>query len=208
MQRNTRVILLTALAVLILAAAAINVLLKHRQSTALETTKSKPIALAQKTAESSRAAPVSDRFATGSLPRQTTTWLKTVVTNAAADTNVQTAGQTKRPGSKKKVFQDPLAREALALVGTDPYAEDYWFAALNNPALPQSERQDLVDDLNEEGFADPKHPTIDELPLLIARMQLLEDAAMWLGDQYEWEEPYRDLQQMARVAAGSQETIH
>lgn len=65
-----------------------------------------------------------------------------------------------------------------------------------------------MDDLNEEGFADPKHPTIDDLPLLIARMQLLEEAALWLGDQYEWEEPYRDLQQMARVAAGSGETVH
>jgi len=207
MKQNSRVILLSVLAVLVLAVAAMDVLLKRRQTAALETKRNKPVA-AQKTADSSLGAPAPESSAKGLPSSQTTIWLKTAITNAAADTNVQTVAQTKKAGSKKKVFQDPLAREALALTGSDPYAEEYWFAALNNPALPQNERQDLVDDLNEEGLADPKHPTVDDIPLLLARLELLEEAAFWLGDQYEWDEPIRDLEQLIRVADGSSETIH
>jgi hypothetical protein len=109
----------------------------------------------------------------------------------------------KSAGSGKKVIQDPVARDALALVGADPAAEQYWFAALNNPALSQSERQDLVDDLNEEGLPDPKHPTEDDLPVLMARIEMLEEARFWFGgDVYDWEEPYRDLTNLVAVALG------
>src|SRR4051794_31850774 len=64
----------------------------------------------------------------------------------------------KNPKPKdEKVVQDPLSRVALSLVGVDPAAEDYWLGAVFDPSLPQSERQDLVDDLNEQGLPDPKH---------------------------------------------------
>jgi len=204
MKRNTSVIVLSVLAVLILAVAAMDIVLKRRQSTSHETAKSKPTSVEQKADASSLTAPASETSAMKSQSNRATASPKTVLLDSAANTNVQTSAQTNKPaGSKKKVFQDPVAREALALVGTDPYAEDYWFAALNNSALPQNERQDLVDDLNEEGFADPKHPTIDDLPLLFARLQILEEAAIWLGDKYEFEEPYRDLVHMVGVASGS-----
>jgi hypothetical protein len=125
-----------------------------------------------------------------------------------SDAKAQPKTAKKPSGSGKKVIQDPIAREALALAGVDPYAEAYWFDALDNSALSQSERQDLVDDLNEEGLADPKHPTVDDLPLLLARVELLEDAAATYGDRYEFQEPYDDLAQLIRIALGSPEIVH
>ena len=80
---------------------------------------------------------------------------------------------TARSGSKKAPPQDPLAREALVLVGLDPEAEAVWVDAINNPDLPPKERQDLIEDLNEEGFADPKNLTPDDLPLILNRLELI-----------------------------------
>src|SRR5215831_590144 len=121
--------------------------------------------------------------------------------------NLPAKSAKKSGGSGQKVVLDPVAREALVWVGADPDAEAYWFEALNNPALPQSERQDLIDDLNEEGLADPKHPTPDELPLILARIEIIEDLAPWMPS-YDWDEPYNDLTQLVRVILGSGETIH
>src|SRR4051812_38357365 len=46
----------------------------------------------------------------------------------------------------------PLAREALSFVGADPQAEAVWADAINDPSRSAHERQDLIEDLNEEGF--------------------------------------------------------
>ena len=37
------------------------------------------------------------------------------------------------------------------------------------------ERQDLIEDLNEEGFPDPKNITPDDLPLILGRLELIEE---------------------------------
>jgi hypothetical protein len=116
--------------------------------------------------------------------------------------NTQVVVQVK-PAPKKKVVQDPLAREALSLVGIDPEAELYWFSALGDPTLPKSERQDLVDDLNEQGLADPKHPTIEDVPLILARINILAEAMRTFGeDAYDWKEPYDDLANLVELALG------
>jgi hypothetical protein len=80
------------------------------------------------------------------------------------------------PGPKpKEERQDPLAREAMALVGVDPEAEAYWFEAINDPSLSDSEREDLIEDLNESGFSDGngRRPTVDDLPIIDNRLDLL-----------------------------------
>jgi hypothetical protein len=125
-------------------------------------------------------------------------------TPAGTGIKTQTVAQVKKSGPKQKVVLDPVAREALSLVGVDPYAELYWFSALNDPSLPQSERQDLVDDLNEEGLPDPKHPTIDDLPVLLVRIKTLETAMqLFKGDVYDWQEPYEDLTNLVALALGN-----
>lgn len=75
------------------------------------------------------------------------------------------------------MLRDPLAREALALVGADISATEIWSRSINNRDLPANERQDLIEDLNEEGFADPKNLTHDDLPLILSRLELIEQLA-------------------------------
>jgi hypothetical protein len=104
------------------------------------------------------------------------------------------------PPAQKAPLQDPLAREALMFVGGDPEAEAVWVDAINNPDLPPKERQDLIEDLNEEGFADPKNLTPDDLPLILSRLELIERYAPSAMDDVNlaaFMEAYKDLANMA-----------
>ncbi len=58
----------------------------------------------------------------------------------------------------------------------------------------------MIEDLNEDGFADPEHPSIDELPLILARLALLEYVSPSPMDQVNDDamaEAYKDLVAMA-----------
>jgi hypothetical protein len=106
-------------------------------------------------------------------------------------------------GPGGKVVTDPVAREALVFVGADPEAEAYWFEAINDPTLSASERQDLIEDLNEEGFPDPRHPTADDLPLIVNRLELIEEIAADAMDDVNsdaFAEAHKDLVRMAQIA--------
>jgi hypothetical protein len=109
-----------------------------------------------------------------------------------------------RPSGKKGEIKDPLAREALSFVGFDSQAEAIWAEAINNPDLPPEERKDLIEDLNEDGFPDPKNITLDDLPLILSRLALIEDHAGDAMDEANWDafmEAYKDLVKMyARLA--------
>lgn len=92
--------------------------------------------------------------------------------------------------------QDPLARVALYWVGEDLEATEYWMAAINDPNLPAGERKDLIEDLNEDGLFDPRHPTADDLPLIQNRIDLIETIAPSSMDQANaaaFAEAYKDL---------------
>jgi hypothetical protein len=94
------------------------------------------------------------------------------------------------------VVQDPDARAALSSVGSDPNATAYWASAINDPNLPSEERKDLIEDLNEDGFSDPKHPGAQDVPLIMNRLQLIEDLApnaMDPVDSQAFGEAYKDL---------------
>jgi hypothetical protein len=104
----------------------------------------------------------------------------------------------KKSAAPKEPLHDPEAREALSLVGTDPEAEAYWLSAITDPSLPDQEREDLMEDLNEAGFADPKHPSADEIPLIQNRIALLEQILPG-ADPFMQEhlgEAYKDLNNM------------
>lgn len=91
---------------------------------------------------------------------------------------------------------DATPRDALTLVGVDPAAEAVWFQAINDPTLPNKMRQDLIEDLNEEGFADPKHPTVGELPLIVNRIAIIEQIGNDAMDEVNYkafQEAYKDL---------------
>ena len=107
---------------------------------------------------------------------------------------------------EKETPLDLEAREALVLVGADAAAEQYWLAAINDPSLPEAERQDLIEDLNQEGISDPEHPTLEDLPLIQSRLALIEEVGNEAMDQVNadaFAEAYRDLQELAMLATQS-----
>jgi hypothetical protein len=104
------------------------------------------------------------------------------------------------------VLQDPVARVALGYVGADPDAEMYWLGAINNPSLSAHERQDLIEDLNEDGLSDPQNPTAEDLPLILNRIQLIEDVGWDAMDEVNadaFQEAYKDLVNLAIQAMGN-----
>jgi hypothetical protein len=105
----------------------------------------------------------------------------------------QNAGNSANP---KEEIQDPDARMALSFVGADPDAEEYWVAAINDASLSANERKDLIEDLNEDGLSDPKHPGSQDLPLIVNRLRLIEELAPFAKDQINadaFAEAYKDL---------------
>lgn len=150
------------------------------------------------------------------LPRQPTTAPAadtTIAENPSSQTPNQPSGNPPNQALNppKEPLKDPIAREALTLVGIDPDAEAYWFEAINDMSLPPNERQDLIEDLNEEGLPDPKHPTIDDLPIIFSRLELIEaigpDAAdKTNGDAFN--EAYNDLLNLAQLAMGGGKPVN
>jgi hypothetical protein len=84
----------------------------------------------------------------------------------------------------------------LYFVGADPEATAYWMAAIDDPGLPSEERRDLIEDLNEHGLLDPRHPTMADLPLIENRIVLIEAIAPYSMDQVNvdaFAEAHKDL---------------
>jgi hypothetical protein len=114
-----------------------------------------------------------------------------------------------QPRQKPELI-DPTARVALSWVGADSEAEEYWIAAINDPDIPAKEREDLIEDLNEEGLPDPKHPTLDDLPLILYRLALIEELAPYSMDEVNarsFAEAYKDLKNLAKLALGRGEPV-
>jgi hypothetical protein len=129
----------------------------------------------------------------------------TTATAAQAEASPAT-GSGPVPQAGKPPIQDPLARAALSLVGVDPDAELYWYEAINDPALPAQERQDLIEDLNEDGLSDPQNPTLDDLPLILSRIALIEEVFWDAMDDVNADaflEAYKDLVDLADRAMGN-----
>jgi len=112
-----------------------------------------------------------------------------------------TMTSTKKP---KEPLRDPLAREAMALVGVDEEAEAYWLEAIYDTSLPDQEREDLIEDLNEEGLSDPKHPGPEDLPVIWYRLGRIPEIAA-TADDFMLEhlrEANKDLANLAEIAQG------
>jgi hypothetical protein len=113
------------------------------------------------------------------------------------------------PAKQKRSLQDPAARVALGLVGIDPGAEAYWRDAIFDTTLPESERADLIEDLNEEGLSDTRRPGPDDLPIILRRIALIEELAP-RADAFmrpHLREAHKDLQNLARITQGGGEPV-
>jgi hypothetical protein len=107
--------------------------------------------------------------------------------------------------AKPKKEPKPLERDALAYVGADPLAEAIWLNAINSADVSAHDRSDLIEDLNEDGFADPKNLTPDDLPLIVNRLELIEREAPFAMDDVNaaaFAEAYKDLVKMYAKVTG------
>ncbi len=73
------------------------------------------------------------------------------------------------PGSK-----EPLARVALSYVGANEQALDLFHTAVLDPALLPDQKRNLVEDLNEDGIANRKNPTPEDLQIIANRYALTQ----------------------------------
>ena len=127
---------------------------------------------------------------------------ETPVAAEAVTTNLPPTVQLTKSGKpkhEKPPIQDPEARAALGWVGADPDAEQYWEAAINDPTLPAEDRKDLIEDLNEDGLSDTKHPGPQDGPLILNRLRLIEELSPNSIDAVNanaFAEAYKDLNNM------------
>jgi hypothetical protein len=92
--------------------------------------------------------------------------------------------------------KEPFARVALAFVGTDAQANQFYQQAINDPSLLKNHRRELIEDLNREGFVNGKNLTANDLPLIQNRITLIEQLAPSAMDQVNaaaFKEAYKDL---------------
>jgi len=124
--------------------------------------------------------------------------------------STETDAQAQAEEEEAEMELEPLvpkevARAALGYVGEDPDAEELWVDAINDPNRPADERKDLIEDLNEDGFADPKNLTEDDIPLILSRLELIEELAPDAADEVNeaaFAEAYKDLVNMLEKAQG------
>ncbi|MBI3879023.1 MAG: hypothetical protein HY301_03050 [Verrucomicrobia bacterium] len=126
--------------------------------------------------------------------------------NVAAVTPAPAVPVTPTASTAPKEISYTTAHGMLALVGADDSAEEYWIHAINDPKLSAKERQNLIEDLNEAGLSDPKNPTAADLPLILARIQLLEEVsphALDASNAAAFDEAYKDLINLAEKVIGN-----
>ncbi|HXI73386.1 MAG TPA: hypothetical protein VNN22_23845 [Verrucomicrobiae bacterium] len=95
--------------------------------------------------------------------------------------------------------KEPLARVALAYVGADAKADQFYQTAINDQNLSPDARRNLIEDLNQDGFPNTKNLTLADLPLIQKRIALIEELAPNALDQINaraFQEAYKDLIKM------------
>ena len=129
-----------------------------------------------------------------------------VVPQAKKSPAVKNSTRVPAPTQRSKPpLQDPTARYAMIFVGEDPEAEAYWLNAIFDPNLPNSEREDLMEDLNEEGLSDHQRPSPEDFPLIMNRLALIEEIAPDADDFMlpHLAEAYKDLVNLAAITQGA-----
>jgi hypothetical protein len=101
--------------------------------------------------------------------------------------------------------KEPLARLALNFVGVDAQANEFYQQTINDPLLTRSHRKNLIEDLNQDGFADTKNLSAKDLPLIQNRISLIEQLAPKAMDDANsaaFREAYKDLLNMRTKITG------
>jgi hypothetical protein len=102
--------------------------------------------------------------------------------------------------------KEQLVRVALAYAGASDQANQLLRQAINDPNMSADARRNLIEDLNEAGFADPHNPAASDIALIQARIALIERLAAGATDPVNiraFQEAYKDLNNMLnRLLAG------
>jgi hypothetical protein len=109
------------------------------------------------------------------------------------------------PRLTNSAAKEPFARVALAYVGADAQANQFYTEAINDAMLTPNHRKNLIEDLNQDGFADPGNLTTADLPLIENRIRLIEEQAPGAMDQANaaaFQEAYKDLLNMRAKITG------
>jgi hypothetical protein len=109
------------------------------------------------------------------------------------------------PRLTNSAAREPFARLALTFAGADPRATEFYAETINDPALTPNHRRNLIEDLNQDGFADPKNLTANDLPLIENRIELIEKLAPSALDDANaaaFQEAYKDLLLMQSKITG------
>jgi len=92
----------------------------------------------------------------------------------------------------------------MSFVGMDSEAEAYWLGAIFDSSLPDNEREDLMEDLNEEGLSDHKRPGPQDLQVILNRLAIIEEILPH-ADRFmvtHLGEAYKDLVNLAEITQG------
>jgi hypothetical protein len=116
-------------------------------------------------------------------------------------TNTRGGGRRGQPpgDATNAPINEPAARQALLQVGASAAAERIWEQAINDTSLGANARRNLIEDLNETGFQNPRNLTMNDLPLIENRIALIERLAPDAIDDVNsaaFDEAYRDLLNM------------
>jgi hypothetical protein len=194
-------LILAGLTVAVLCAIAAVVILRHRADMEAARQVERQARLAKAGTQPRSVKSATPLAPKPSMPEATTRSLASLPVQQPSEPRSPTnASPPKETGPALKYngydVEDPTARLALYFVGADPDATAYWMSAINDPGLPAEERKDLIEDLNEDGLSDPRHPALADLPLIESRIEIIEAAAPYSMDQVNadaFAEAYKDL---------------
>jgi hypothetical protein len=100
--------------------------------------------------------------------------------------------------------KEPFARLALNYVGADAQADGFYQKAINDMALSENHRKNLIEDLNQDGFPDTRNLSARDLPLIQSRISFIEQQAPLATDPVNaaaFKEAYKDLLKMRERAS-------
>jgi hypothetical protein len=100
--------------------------------------------------------------------------------------------------------KEPFARLALNYVGADSQADGFYQKAINDMALSENHRKNLIEDLNQDGFPDTRNLSARDLPLIQNRITFIEQHAPLATDPVNaaaFKEAYKDLLKMRERAS-------
>jgi hypothetical protein len=109
------------------------------------------------------------------------------------------------PRLTNSASKEPFARLALAFAGADAQADQFYAETINDPSLTPNHRRNLIEDLNQDGFANPRSLTAEALPLIENRIALIEQLAPGAMDEVNaaaFQEAYKDLLNMRAKITG------